>query len=155
MGPPAGKTGGLILYQFNAIRTEEEKVYLRFDSLILLVLRRKRMSKSVPEIVQKIVQKIKPLMKSPSNKPVQRCPQASQAGGRGFESHLPLTADCTRFLRKSPVNLTKTRLTGLFLCPIPKIYFAIESKKKRENAIFVRQIVRQIIRENNNKNHSG
>ena len=90
MGPPAGKTGGLILYQFKAIRTEEEKVYLRFDSLILLVLRRKRMPKSVSEIVQKNVQKIKPVMKSPSNKPVQMCPQASQAEGRGFESLLPL-----------------------------------------------------------------
>jgi len=49
----------------------------------------------------------------------------------------------------------KTRLTGLFLCPILKIYFAIESKKKKEKAIFVRQIVRQITHENNNKNHSG
>ena len=74
------------------IRTEEGKLRRRFESHILQVFRSKLMSKSVPEIVQKNVQKIKFIMKGLSNKPNQTCKLASQAGGRGFESHLPLTS---------------------------------------------------------------
>ena len=90
---------------------------------------------------------------------------ASQAGGRGFESHLPLTADCAHLISCPTLVIDSDaeqffggqpkQLYDALKCPILKIYFAIKSKKKKENAIFVRQIVRQITHENNNKNHPG